>query len=252
LIKQYTAALAGAALSALCMAPAFAQGTMSSPMPMASGSSMTTPAPSSGGSTSGGSTSGGSMSGGSMSGGMSGGMDHGMPPGLKGGDGVPYKGAPDLQAAISLVTAGGPAGHFSIVKAITALAGPKVASAEVAKLTKQYGKAKVASFVAVQNFAVDDAVKIATAAKVPFPSPTLHGATLAKRVVGLGLVNGTYYEGTQLDHLVTNKIHETVMNDIDQKFGAAADANYHRIANQAHYDLAQALGATSVKLAPYH
>ncbi len=249
MIKRYTAALVGAALSAVCMAPAFAQGTMSSPMPMASGSSMTTPAPMN----SGGSMSGGSMKGGSMKGGsMMGGMDHGMPPGLKGGDGVTYKGAPDLQAAISLVTAGGPAGHFSIVKAITALAGPKVATAEVAKLTKQYGKAKVASFVAVQNFAVDDAVKIATAAKVPFPSPTLHGATLAKRVVGLGLVNGTYYEGTQLDHLVTNKIHEAVMDDIDQKFGAAADANYHRIADQAHYDLAQALGVTSVKLARYH
>jgi hypothetical protein len=232
LIKRLTAVAAGAALAAICLAPALAQTTMSSPMPASTGS----------------------MSGGGMSGGgaMGGAMDHGMPPGTAGGDGVTYKGAPDLQATISLVTAGGPAGHFSIVKAITALAGPKVATAEVAKLTKQYGKAKVASFVAVQNFAVDDAVKIATAAKVPFPSPALHGAALAKRVVGLGLVDGTYYEGTQLDHLVTNKIHETVMDDIDQKFGAAADANYHRIANQAHYDLAQALGVTSVKLAAYH
>jgi len=45
---------------------------------------------------------------------------------------------------------------------------------------------------------------------------------------------------------------EAVMNDIDKKFGAAADGNYHRIADQAHYDLAQALGVTSVKLAAYH
>ncbi len=42
------------------------------------------------------------------------------------------------------------------------------------------------------------------------------------------------------------------MDDIDQKYGAAADANYHRIANQAHYDLAQALGVTTVKLAVFH
>ncbi|HEX3467552.1 MAG TPA: hypothetical protein VHT05_05685 [Candidatus Elarobacter sp.] len=188
-----------------------------------------------------------------MSGGMmSGGMEHGMPAGKAGGDGVTYTGAPDLQAAISLVTAGGPAGNFSIVKALTALAGAKTANAEVAKLTKQYGKAKVASFVAVQNFAVNDAVKIATAAGVTFPKPMLTGAALAKRVVGLGLVDGTYYEGTQLDHLVTHKIHEQVMDDIDQKFGAAADGNYHRIADQAHYDLAQALGVTSVMLAAYH
>ncbi|GAC1582134.1 MAG: hypothetical protein NVS3B7_17430 [Candidatus Elarobacter sp.] len=210
-------------------------------MPMSTGGAMATPA-----------AGGSMMKGDAMKGdAMAGGMDHGMPPGLKGGDGVTYKGAPDLQAAISLVTAGGPAGHFSIVKAITALAGPAVAKAEVAKLTKQYGKAKVGSYVAVQNFAVDDAVKIATEAKVPFPSPTLKGAKLAARVVTLGLVNGTYYEGTQLDHLVTNKIHETVMDDIDQKFGAAADANYHRISNQAHYDLAKALGV-KIKLAAFH
>ena len=54
------------------------------------------------------------------------------------------------------------------------------------------------------------------------------------------------------DELVTHQIHEAVMNDIDKKFGAAADGNYHRIADQAHYDLAQALGVTSVKLAAYH
>ncbi len=192
-------------------------------------------------------------SGSSMSGDMmAGGMDHGMPEGKAGGDGVAYTGAPDLEAAISLVTAGGTPGHFSIVKALTGLAGSKTANAEVAKLTKQYGQAKVASFVAVQNFAVDDAVKIATAGGVKFPAPTLTGAALAKRVVGLGLIDGTYYEGTQLDHLITHGIHERVMADIDAKFGAAADANYHRIADQAHYDLAQALGVTSVKLAAYH
>jgi hypothetical protein len=238
LTKRFTAAAAGAALAALCLAPAFAQ---TSPMPMSTGSSMATPAPAMGGSM------GGSMHKSSMSA-----MDHGMPVGLAGADGIPYKGAPDLQAAISLVTAGGAPGHFSIVQAITALAGAKTASAEVAKLTKQYGKANVASFVAVQNFAVNDAVAVATKAGVKFPSPTVHGAALAVRVTKAGLINGTYYEGVMLDHLVTNGIHETVMGHIDGKFGAAADGNYHRIADQAHYDLAQALGAKTVKLAAYH
>ena len=206
---------------------------------------MTTPAPAMGGSM------GGSMHKSSMSGAMTG-PDHGMPAGTAGGDGVTYKGAPDLQAAISLVTAGGAPGHFSIVKALTALAGAKTANAEVAKLTKQYGAPAVASFVAVQNFAVNNAVAVATKAGVKFPSPAVHGTALAVRVVKLGLVGGTYYEGTQLDHLVTNGIHETVMGHIDGKFGVAADANYHRIADQAHYDLAQALGAKTVKLAAFH
>ncbi|GAC1424714.1 MAG: hypothetical protein NVSMB5_18820 [Candidatus Velthaea sp.] len=195
----------------------------------------------------------GSMQGSSMSGSMKMSMgDHGMPAGKAGGDGVDYTGAPDLQAAISLVTAGGAPGHFSLVKALTALAGAATAKAEVAKLTKQYGAAKVGSFVAVQNFAVNDAVKKALAAGVKFPTPALKGAELATQVVKDGLVDGTYYEGTQLDHLVTHAIHESVMDDIDAKYGKAADGNYHRIANQAHYDLAQALGAKTVKLAVYH
>jgi hypothetical protein len=179
-------------------------------------------------------------------------MMHGMPEGKAGGDGVTYTGKPDLQGAVSLVVAGGPIGSFSVVKAISAMAGGKVAHAEVAKLTKQYGSAKVASFVAVQNFAVNDAVKRATAAGVTFPKPMLTGTTLAKHVVMAGLVRGTYYEGTQLDKLLSHPIHEAVMNDIDAKFGVAADGNYHRVADQAHYDLAQALGAKSVKLAAYH
>jgi hypothetical protein len=188
----------------------------------------------------------------SMSSSSMAGMEHGMAEGTPGGDGMPYTGAPDLQATVSLVVAGGPIGHFSLVKALTALAGAATANAEVAKLTKEYGAAKVTSFVNVQNFAVDDAVKRATAAGVKFPAPTLKGAELAKRLTMLGLENGTYYEGVMLDHILTHAIHEEVMVDIDNKFGEAADANYHRIADQAHYDLAQALGAKTVKLASYH
>lgn len=226
------------ALMPLAAVAAIVCGSAASAQDMASPSAMMSPSAMSG-----------SMKSGMM---MKSGPDHGMPEGKMGGDGVTYTGKPDLQAAISLVTAGGAPGHFSIVTALTSLAGAATAKAESAKLTKQYGAADFASFATVQNFAVNDAVKIATAAGVKFPSPMLHGAVLAKRVVTLGLVNGTYYEGTQLDHLVTNNIHEQVMADIDKKFGTKADANYHLIANQAHYDLAHALGVTSVKLAAFH
>lgn len=177
---------------------------------------------------------------------------HGMPVGTAGGDGASYTGKPDLQAAISLVVAGGGPGHFSLAQALAAMVGAKLTNAEVGKLTKQYGSARVGQYIAVQNYAVNDAVKRALAAGVKFPKPMLTGTTLAKRVVGLGLLNGTYYEGWFLDHVVTNGIHEAVMNDIDRTFSPAADANYHLISDQAHYDLAQALGATSVKLAAYH
>jgi hypothetical protein len=55
-----------------------------------------------------------------------------------------------------------------------------------------------------------------------------------------------------LDNLVSHAIHKQVMMDIDAKYGTKADANYHRIADQVHYDLAQALGAKSIGLATYH
>jgi hypothetical protein len=180
------------------------------------------------------------------------GPDHGMPAGKAGGDGAIYAGDPDLQVAISLVTAGGAPGSFSIAKALTVLAGPDIANAEIAKLSKQYGSARFNSYVLVQNFAVNDAVKVATAAGVKFPEPNLTGAALATKVVNLGLLDGAYYEGYMLDHVVSNKVHDVVMNDIDAKFGTVADANYHLISDQAHYDLAQALGLTSVQLSPYH
>ncbi len=184
-----------------------------------------------------------------MSGSM---MSHGMPRGTMGADGIPYYGAPDLVAASSLVAAGGAPEHFSIVTALRHLAGNKVANAEVLKLTRQYGPGKVASFVKVQNFAVDEAVRDATSAGVKFPAPTLTGTALAVRVTKHGLEDGTYYEGAMLDKLVSHKIHEAVMASIDAQYGTKADANYHRIADQAHYDLAQALGAKTVKLAAYH
>ena len=55
-----------------------------------------------------------------------------------------------------------------------------------------------------------------------------------------------------LDHAITRKIHMAVMDDIDSKWGAEADAEYHKITNQAMADMAHALGHKQVKLASFH
>jgi len=166
--------------------------------------------------------------------------------------GPAYTQSPDLSSTIAFVNAGGGPGKFSTVKALTALVGPDLTNKEVAKLTSQYGKASVGSFVTVFNFAVNDAAKIAIADGVKFPAPELSGDKLAAQLVGDGTVKGTFWTGYMLDHLVTHKIHDQTMADIDAKYGASADANYHKISNQALYDLAQALGAKSVMLASFH
>jgi hypothetical protein len=178
-------------------------------------------------------------------------MEHGMP---AGGDGYTFNGKPDLAATISLVKLGGGPAKFSVAKALTAMVGPALTTAEVNKLTKQYGATAVKSWVTVQNFAVQHAAATAIAAGVKFPNSSMTGHALAARLVTDGVPgnNGMYYTGTMLDHLVTNKIHEATMAAIDAKYGAKADANYHKIGNQAFYDLAQALGAKTVKLASFH
>ena len=168
--------------------------------------------------------------------------------------GPAFLGAPNLAATAALVKAGGGAANYSTAKALTSMVGGDTVNKEVAKLSKQYGKAKVMQFLKTFDFAVDDSLKIATAdgIKIPAPAP-LSGKALAAALVKTGTASdGTFWTGLLLDHAVSHKIHDQVMDDIDAKYGKTADADYHKISNQAHYDLGQALGDTSVKLAAFH
>jgi hypothetical protein len=164
-----------------------------------------------------------------------------------------YTGPPALSVTASLVAAGGGPAHYSTAKALTSMIGPKLVKAEVAKLTRQYGRARVGSWLKVGDFAVDDALKIATKAGVHLPPPALSGKKLAAALVNAGLdPHGTFYVEYMLDKALSHKIHVAVMDDIDARFSPAADGSYHAITNQAMYDLAHALGLRNVKLANYH
>jgi hypothetical protein len=164
-----------------------------------------------------------------------------------------YSGTPALAVTASLVKAGGGPANYSTAKALTAMVGPKLVTAEVGKLTKQYGKASVGSWLTVFDFAVKDALKIATGAGVKLPDGPLSGHKLAATLVGAGAdKDGTFYTEFLLDKAVTHKIHMQVMEDIDSKFGEPADKNYHRLTNQAMVDVAHALGVKSVKVASLH
>ncbi len=166
-----------------------------------------------------------------------------------------YSGAPDLALTSSLVSAGGGADKYSTATALTAMLGADTVKAEVGKLSKQYGADATTMWLKTFDFAVDDALKIATAAGVKLPAPTLTGKPLAEALVKAGVASdGTFQIEYLLDKLVTHKIHDQVMDDIDANpsLGKKADYDYHRISNQAFYDVAQALGMTSVKLAGVH
>jgi hypothetical protein len=205
---------------------------------------------------------GGSMAGGAMHGGAmmphDTGKDTMMGGKMEGRFGGPvYSGAPALSVTAALVAAGGGPAKYSTAAALVAMVGKPTVDAEVAKLTKQYGAANATQWLKTFDFAVGDALKIATAAgvKLPAPDPKMTGKMLATTLVSAGTApDGTFQIEFLLDKAVSHKIHVQVMNDIDNNaaYGKKADLMYHTISNQAFYDVSQALGAKSVKLAPLH
>lgn len=169
--------------------------------------------------------------------------------------GAPYLGKPSLSLTSALVKAGGGPRAFKIQEALVSMLGQKTVTAEVSKLTKQYGAQSVENWLAGLNLAVADGLKRATAAGVSLPAPParLRGADLARAIVEAGLDKGsTFWAGHLFDELLSHKVHDQVMKDADAARSVAFDENLHRDTNQALYDVAQALGMKNVKLAVLH
>lgn len=165
-----------------------------------------------------------------------------------------YSGEPALAVTAALVEAGGGPSNFKFSTALVSMLGEKTVNAEVAKLTKQYGKKDVDGFVDGMTFAVNDALKRATEQGIKLPPPAdLKGPALAKALVQAGTApDGAFWAGYMFDHAISHKLHDQVMADIDAKFSHEADGNTHKILNQAMFDVAQALDMKDVKLASFH
>jgi hypothetical protein len=165
-----------------------------------------------------------------------------------------YAGDPALVVTSSLYAAGGGAGSFSTVRALTSIVGDDTLQSELVKLRGQYGAQAVDQFVRVSDFAINDAWKIAGADNVKIPTAgTLTGKDLGSALVQAGTdTSNTFWTGLLLDKALTHKVNMQVMTDIDTKYGEPVDASYHKIANQLFYDFAQSMGTTNLKLADDH
>lgn len=156
------------------------------------------------------------------------------------GPGV-YTGAPALPVTLSMIVAGGGPSDYKTTTLLKTLTGSKF-DAEVAKLTNQYSKEKVGSFIDVFDFVVADSLKIVKEKKVALPSTPSpdpkNGEALAGALWGAGQTGAGFNVEVMLDRAVSHPIHVQVMDDIDKKFGIAADANYHAILTTAMKDLA--------------
>lgn len=158
------------------------------------------------------------------------------------GPGV-YTGAPALGVTLSMVIAGGGPKDFDTVTLVKSLAG-KLAGPELTKLTNQYGKGKIGSFVTVFDYVVNDTLAIVTKDKVALPSAPnpdpKNGEALSGALWAAGQTGKGFSTEVMLDRAVSHPIHIQVMKDIDAKYGIAADANYHAVLNTAMHDLAVA------------
>lgn len=154
-----------------------------------------------------------------------------------------YTGAPALAVTLSMVEAGGGPNNFSTVTLLKTLTGP-LFDPEVAKLTKEYGKAQVAQFLKTFDFVVSDSLKIVGEKKIALPSQPnpnpKDGKALATALWQAGQSGEGFNVEVMLDRAVSHPIHVQVMKDIDAKYGLAADAQYHAILTTAMKDLAAA------------
>lgn len=162
--------------------------------------------------------------------------------------------APNAATTADLYQAGGTPGSFSTVRALGAMIGEDATTAEIKKLKAQYGGPAVDRFEKISDFVMNDAWKRAGQGNVAFPSPlTLQPRDLANGVLRAGTdANGAFEMPTFLDKAVTPSVHAQVMSDVAARYGAGSGAQYYRVGNQLFYDVAQTIGAASVKLAADH
>lgn len=160
-----------------------------------------------------------------------------------GGPGV-YTGAPALGVTLAVVEAGGGPKDYKTVTLLQTLAGSAF-KPEVAKLTKTYGAGEVTQFLKTFDFIIADALHYVTVKHIALPAqPAVdpkNGEALAGALWGASSIGGGKHSvEVGLDHLVGHALHVQIMNDVDKKFGRAADAQYHVILGTALGDLAAA------------
>jgi hypothetical protein len=158
-----------------------------------------------------------------------------------------YTGPPDLALTAAVVAAGGGAKHFNSLALLSRLTGSQDA-AEVARLTRQFGKVQVAAFVATFDRAIHDALKTATAAGVSLPKPLayLHdGGHLSAALFRAGTMgNGRFDVGYMLEHLISRNIHVAIMRqlDTDPNVGYQRNAEFHEMLTALMMDLKSQYG----------
>ncbi len=159
-----------------------------------------------------------------------------------------YRGKPDLGLTLALVQAGGGAGHFNSAKLFRVLTNHHP-QAEMKRLQRAYGKAKVAAFMQTMTFAINDLAVLMKANHIEFPDePSVDPHDGRSIVLGIyqdGIAKHRKYDcGYMMEHLMSHPLHVVLMRDINDErgHGPTHNANFHIILTRVVKDLMKYYG----------
>jgi hypothetical protein len=159
-----------------------------------------------------------------------------------------YHGSPDLALVVALVEAGGGPHRFDSRRLLSALTGGRP-KAEVMRLKRHYGKARVDAFMQTLTFSMTDLLQLFALNHLALPqTPRVSpkdGRALVWAVYHDGIMlNGKYDCGYMMEHLMTHPIHVALMHDVEVQrgFGPRHNANFHELLTRVIVDLKNAYG----------
>ena len=149
--------------------------------------------------------------------------------------------AANVPLTVAVIDAGGGAQHYDTGTLIHTLAG-HMAGLELMRLRMTFGKANVASFLTVFNFAVADIVTTFKSDKVSMdvtPAPDPHdGKALSVALITQATPpGGALNVDTMLDHLLSPPMHARIRSDIIKRFGTTGDDNFRTVLLHALQDM---------------
>ncbi len=158
---------------------------------------------------------------------------------------------PAIDLTSSLISSGGGAGSFSMVRAFGNMLGSNAMSSELASLNARYGSRETAQFVRTFDFAISDAWRrFGSDNMAVSQTGERSGRQLASGLVRSGLdTRGAFQIDQLLDATLSPTVRGQVEADIRSRYGADGQSTFRLVADRFFFDLAQRLGQNDVSLA---
>jgi len=126
----------------------------------------------------------------------------------------------------ALIAAGGGAGSYSTVRALTSIIGDEAAQTELTTIRTRAGNDAGDRFVHEFDYAISDAWTRAGQDNVTFPDSAQRGRELGKALYLAGMQSGGFSGQAWLAGLLTPRVWNDVSHDLDAKYGAGSSSAF--------------------------